>query len=309
MDWGDEGPGRARALRRRELSQFLEIRESEGLLRRHPRMEVPLLARQPRHWLMHDVLSGLGIRCGSTSSQRSRRPRLVYLAEASPLEPAAALRRAGARSGSGRSPRATGSCASSSRTCCCSGASAGVVDMLCHEGTEVAARRVRNAPLACCSPRSTRRSVPVPAARSAQELLADGAPGASRSRSSRGRLDVGPVRPVEAIAGRRVRDRPRVDRRRAASRRAPDGERLGALADRPQPEVTTLLHAVVRLDESEPDRCSACSTARARARRSAATSRPPAGSRAGAGAARPQPAPAEASSPGRDRRGRATGCA
>ena len=194
----------------------------------------------------------------------------MYLAEASPLELWPPSYPTGWSSGSTRSPGATGSRPSRTRTCSCSGASARrcCATRVPRSRTCCPTRCAR-----CCSPRARPRQTSQKGSGAARSSCSPSArPAAIPFEQLRSQLDAVAGELVEAIM-EAMRDLGLACACPAGARAgrggAAAGERAGALAVERQPEVATLLHAVVRIDDAAGQSCCGCSTAPARATRSA----------------------------------------
>ena len=249
----DEPAGPQRAEKARELFQFLEIRVAEDAYGGMLDMEVPVLAKSPQHRLVHDELSDFWrpVWFHEFASAAAGHG-LAYLAEVSPLElwppnyPEGVVERLDAIAAGDRIAREQYQDLLLFRRFRST--------LLCHAGTDVAEDfQPGSLRTLLFTARPPDPDAPLDLRRRAQELLADARPDAIPFEELRAALDADADELVEAImdAMRELAIGPRVA---PPARALVPGERplASALARwqiERQPEVTTLLHAVVRIDD------------------------------------------------------------
>ena len=256
----DTTPGPEQAEKARELFEFLEIRVAEDPYGGMLGMEVPVLAASPQHRLVHDELSDFWAPVWFADFARAAAGHgLAYLAEASPLElwppsyPDGVMEKLDEISGGDRIAREQYQDLLLFRRFRST--------MLCHEGVEVADELVPDTLRTLLfTARAPDEDLPEGLRRRAQILLSDARPRALPFEELRARLgeDVEPEALLEAImdAMREFGIGPRVDppARGLVAGERPRASALARWQIARQPEVTTLLHAVVRIDdEAGPD--------------------------------------------------------
>ena len=249
----DEQPGPAQAEKARELFEFLELRVSDDPYGGMLGLEVPVLAKSPQHRLIHDELSDFWepVWFHEFASAAAAHG-LGYVAEASPVElwppsyPDGVEQRLDEIAGGDRIAREQYQDLLLFRRFRST--------MLCHAGTEVADGLVPGTLRRLLfTARPAGEEIPDGLRRRAQQLLAEARPEVLPFEELRARLDADADELSEAImeAMRDFQIGPRVA---PPPRALVAGERprVSALARwqiQRQPEVTTLLHAVVRIDD------------------------------------------------------------
>jgi len=251
----DATPGPEQAEKARELFQFLEIRVAEDPYGGMLGMEVPVLAASPQHRLVHDELSDFWAPVWFSDFARAAAGHgLAYLAEASPLElwpptyPDGVQEKLAEISGGDRVAREQYQDLLLFRRFRST--------MLCHEGVEVADALVPDTLRTLLfTARAPDEDLPEGLRRRAQILLSGARPRALPFEELRAGLgdDVEPEALLEAImdAMREFGIGPRVDppARGLVAGERPRASALARWQIARQPEVTTLLHAVVRIDD------------------------------------------------------------